>query len=410
MGHAFGDRVLVSLARRLRAAAGTDGFAARFGGDEFAVVLENARGADSIGEAGLSIVRAFQQPLTIDNRELVVTVSVGASIYPDHEQDPDALLKAADVALFRAKSLGRCQLSMFTADLLEAAEAKFSTEQGLRRAIERGEFELVFQPEISVETLDTSLVEALIRWRMPDGTLALPGRFLGIAEESGLILEIGDWVLRSAIEAAAHWHHGAWPGVKVAVNVSPRQFIDAGFTDRLQTLLKTYRLPAQCIEIELTESVLQTGPSTIDALKRLRAHGVTIALDDFGTGYSSLASLEQLPLSRIKLDRGLLAGIDNSPRSAAIAHAIIVMCQGLGLQITAEGIERPEQFAMMLRHREMCLQGYLLAHPTSRDELIPEMANVAQRCRELLLRSQAQPTSNVVELSKPPTRKVSETG
>jgi diguanylate cyclase (GGDEF)-like protein len=410
MGHAFGDRVLVCLARRLQSTAGTYGFTARFGGDEFAVVLENARGADSIGEAGQSIVRAFQQPLTIDNRELVVTVSVGASIYPDHEQDPDALLKAADVALFRAKSLGRCQLSMFTADLLKEAEAKFSTEQGLRRAIERGEFELAFQPEISLDTLDTSLVEALVRWRMPDGTLALPGRFLGIAEESGLILEIGDWVLRSAIEAAAHWHHGAWPEVKVAVNVSPRQFIDAGFTDRLQTLLKMYRLPARCIEIELTESVLQTGPSTIDALKRLRTHGVTIALDDFGTGYSSLASLEQLPLSRIKLDRGLLQGIDNNPRSAAIAHAIIVMCQGLGLQITAEGIERPEQFAMMLRHREMHLQGYLLAHPTSRDELIPEMANVAQRCRELLLRSQAQPTSTAVELSKPPARKVSESG
>jgi diguanylate cyclase (GGDEF)-like protein len=410
MGHAFGDRVLVSLARRLQATAGAFGSAARFGGDEFAVVLEDARGAGGIEEAGLAIVRAFQQPLTIDNRELIATVSVGASIYPDHEQDPEALLKAADVALFRAKSLGRCQLSMFTADLLQAAEAKFATEQGLRRAIERGEFELVFQPEISVETLDTSLVEALIRWRMPDGTLALPGRFLGIAEESGLILEIGDWVLRSAIEAAAHWHHGAWPEVKVAINVSARQFIDAGFTDRLQTLLKTYRLPPRCIEIELTESVLQTGPSTIDALKRLRAHGVTIALDDFGTGYSSLASLEQLPLSRIKLDRGLLEGIDNSPRSAAIAHAIITMCQGLGLQITAEGIERPEQFAQLLSHRGMHLQGYLLAHPTTRDELIPEMANVAQRCRELLLRSQTQSASNVVELSKAPARKVSETG
>jgi diguanylate cyclase (GGDEF)-like protein len=410
MGHAFGDRVLVSLSQRLQETARSFGFAARFGGDEFTVVLEDACDAQSVSATGLTIVQAFQQPLTVDNRELIVNVSVGASIYPDHAQEPEALLKAADVALFRAKSLGRCQLSMFTPDLLKVAEAKFSTEQRLRRAIERGEFELVFQPEIDVETLDTSLVEALIRWRMPDGTLALPSRFLGIAEESGLIIEIGDWVLRAAIEAAAHWHHGAWPEVRVAINVSARQFLDAGFIDRLQALLVTYRLPPQCIEIELTESVLQTGPSTIEALKRLRAHGVTIALDDFGTGYSSLASLEQLPLSRIKLDRSLLEGIDNSPRSAAIAHAIIVMCQGLGLQITAEGIERPEQFAMMLRHRGMCLQGYLLGRPTSRDELIPELANVSQRARELLVRAPAQSASNVLEWALASNRKVSEVG
>jgi diguanylate cyclase (GGDEF)-like protein len=410
MGHAFGDRVLVSFSQRLQETVGAFGFAARFGGDEFTVALEDACNVESISAAGLKIVQAFQRPLSVDNRELVVNVSIGASIYPDHAQEPEALLQAADVALFRAKSLGRCQLSMFTPDLLKAAEAKFSTEQGLRRAIERGEFELVFQPEISVETLDTSLVEALIRWRMPDGTFASPGRFLGIAEESGLILEIGDWVLRAAIEAAAHWHHGAWPEVRVAVNVSARQFIDAGFIDRLQTLLRTYRLPAQCIEIELTESVLQTGPSTIDALKRLRAHGVTIALDDFGTGYSSLASLEQLPLSRIKLDRSLLQGIDSSPRAAAMVHAMIAMCQGLGLQITAEGIERAEQFSMMLRHRGMFLQGYLLGRPTSRDELLPEMANVSQRARELVMRSPAQTPSNVVDWVKPPTRKMSEAG
>jgi diguanylate cyclase (GGDEF)-like protein len=400
MGHAFGDRVLVSLSERLQDTARAFGFAARLGGDEFSVVLETDCNAQTVSAAGLAIVQTFQQPLTVDNRELIVNVSVGASIYPEHAQEPDALLKAADVALFRAKSLGRCQMSMFAPELLKEAEAKFSTEQGLRRAIERGEFELVFQPEISVDTLETSLVEALIRWRMPDGTLVLPARFLGIAEESGLILEIGDWVLKAAIEAAAHWHHGAWPEARVAINVSARQFIDAGFIDRLQGLLATHRLPPHCIEIELTESVLQTGPSTLDALRRLRALGVTIALDDFGTGYSSLASLEHLPLSRIKLDRGLLEGIDNSPRSAAIANAIISMCQGLGLQITAEGIERPEQFAMMLKHRGMFLQGYLLGRPTSQDELIPEIAKVSQRAQELLLLSPVRKASNVVDWAK----------
>ena len=395
MGHAFGDRVLVSFAQRLQGATQGIGFAARLGGDEFTVVVEHAASIEDIRLAGLGIVRAFQMPLLIDGRELIVSVSVGASIYPDHEHGADALLKAADAALFRAKALGRSQLSVFTPELLDAAVAKFATEQGLRRAVERGEFELVFQPEVSVETLQTALVEALIRWRMPDGSLSLPGQFLAIAEESGLIIEISDWVLRMAVQTAAHWHHGAWPAVRVAINVSPRQLLDQGFVDRLQELLHAHRLPARCIEIELTESVLQTGPATIEALKQLRAHGVAIALDDFGTGYSSLASLEQLPLSRIKLDRSLIAGIDTSARSAAVARAIIGLCQGLDLEITAEGVERREQFAMLLGHRGMYLQGYLLAHPTARDELIPTMADVAKRSQELMLLSQLESTTSI---------------
>ncbi len=402
-GHAFGDRVLVSFARRLQATAESIGFAARLGGDEFTVVCDRAQTGDDIRAAGLNIVQAFQKPLTVDNRDLIVSVSVGASIYPEHETDSEALLKAADAALFRAKAMGRSQLSVFTPELLQAAAAKFTTEQGLRRAIERGEFELLFQPEISAETLETALVEALIRWRMPDGSLTSPGQFLAIAEESGLIMEISDWVLQAAIEAAAHWHHGAWPQVRVSINVTPRQLFDAGFVDRLRDLLRTHRLPPRCIEIELTESVLQTGSPTIEALKRLRAHGVTIALDDFGAGYSSLASLEQLPLTRIKLDRSLIAGIDNSPRSAAVANAIIVLCQGLGLEITAEGIERPEQLAMLLKHRGMYLQGHLLARPTSRDELLPSMVQVTQRAQGLVPQSRLE-TSNIIDLMKPSWR------
>jgi diguanylate cyclase (GGDEF)-like protein len=387
MGHAFGDRVLVSLADRLRATVEAFGFAARLGGDEFTVIFADCPTTEAIRTAGISIVQAFQSPLNVDGRDLIVSVSVGASIFPDHEREPEALLKAADAALFRAKALGRSQLSVFTPELLEAAAAKFLTEQELRRAITRGEFELAFQPEVHAETLKTALVEALIRWRMPDGSLASPGQFLAIAEESGLIMDISDWVLKSAVSAAAHWHHGAWPEARVAINVVPRQLADPGFVERLVELLQQHRLPPRCIEIELTESVLQTGPTTIDALSRLRAHGIAIALDDFGTGYSSLASLEMLPLTRIKLDRSLIASIDSSPRSLAIARAIIAMCQGLGLEITAEGIERPEQFAMLIGERGMYLQGYLLARPTSRDELIPLLGVVAHRAQELVLES-----------------------
>jgi diguanylate cyclase (GGDEF)-like protein len=411
MGHAFGDRVLVSLAQRLQNTATDFGFAARLGGDEFTIVYERAPSLEDIRAAGMRVVQAFQTPLAVDGRELIVSISVGASIYPEHKQDAEALLRAADAALFRAKALGRSQLSVFTPELIEAASAKFTTEQGLRRAIERGEFELLFQPEVSAETLETTLVEALIRWRMPDGSLVAPSQFLAIAEESSLIMEISDWVLRSAIETAAHWHRGAWPEARVAINVSPRQLIDQRFVERLRELLRDFRLPARCIEIELTETVLQTGQATIETLKCLRAHGVAIALDDFGTGYSSLASLEQLPLTRIKLDRSLIAGIDTSPRSAAIARAIIGLCHGLGLEVTAEGVERPEQFAMLVGYHPMYLQGYLLAPPVTRDELLPMMADISRRTEELVLRTQkGAAVTKVVELSQSALLRVPQAG
>ncbi|MGH8207306.1 MAG: EAL domain-containing protein, partial [Steroidobacteraceae bacterium] len=249
--------------------------------------------------------------------------------------------------------------------------------------IERGEFELLFQPEVNPERCETALVEALIRWRLPDGRYALPGEFLEVAEQSGLIVELTDWVLRAAIEAAAQWHHGPWPEARVAINVSPRLLLDDRFVEVVMKLLHEYRLPARCVEIELTETVLQTGPATIETLLRLRSHGVAIALDDFGTGYSSLASLEKLPLTRIKLDQSLIASIDTSARSAAIARAIIALCHGLGLEMTAEGIERPEQLPLLIGQRSMYLQGFLFSPPVSRDELLPVMRNLPARLRSL---------------------------
>jgi diguanylate cyclase (GGDEF)-like protein len=399
IGHEFGDHVLVSIAKRLQDVASHFGFAARLGGDEFTLVHERASSIAEIRDAGLGIVQAFQAPLEVEGRDLIVSISLGVSIYPEHEQESEALLRAADAALFRAKALGRSQMALFTPELLAAAAAKFSIEQGLRRAIERSEFELFFQPEVCAETLEVRLVEALIRWRMPDGRYVSPGEFLAVAEESGLIIEISDWVLRTAIQTAARWHRGAWPQARVAINVSPRQLLDYRFVERVQELLREYAVPPECIEIELTESVLQTGHATIEALKRLRAIGLAIALDDFGTGYSSLASLEQLPLTRIKLDRSLIASIDSNPRSAAIARAIMGLCQGLGLEITAEGVERPEQFALLAGHRAMYMQGYLLARPAPADGLEAMMRTVQQKCEELLVLQKAAATeSTIVDL------------
>jgi diguanylate cyclase (GGDEF)-like protein len=389
MGHAFGDRVLVSVAQRLQETAGSSGFAARLGGDEFTVVYEGASPTHVAYEAGRKLVEAFQQSLTVDGRDVSVSVSVGASLYPDHELRPEELLSAADAALFRAKALGRSQLAIYTPELLETATRKFTIEQGLRRALEHNEFELVFQPEVGLDTLEVGLVEALLRWRLPDGRRASPEEFFAVTEESGLVIEVGNWVLRKAIETASIWHHGLWPGARIAINVSGRQLLDHRFVERVQQLLTEFRLPPRCIEFELTESVLQTGPATIESLRLLRSLDIAIALDDFGTGYSSLASLEQLPLSRIKLDRTLIASIDTNARSAAVTGALINLCEGLGLEVTAEGVERPAQFSCLAGNRAMYLQGYLLSRPVAADEVLRVKSMMPQIMHDLLLSAPA---------------------
>jgi diguanylate cyclase (GGDEF)-like protein len=398
LGHEFGDQVLQTIARRLSESTHSFGFAARLGGDEFTVAYESASSIEDIRIAGLQLIHAFQEPILLDGRELIVSVSAGASVYPEHAQNAEALLRAADAALYQAKAIGRSQLALFTPALLEAATARFTTEQGLRRAIDRGEFELAYQPEVNLQTCEIEVVEALLRWRLPDGRYASPGEFLAVAEGSGLILQINDWVIRRAIETAAHWHHGAWPSARVAINVSSRQLFDNSFVEQVQALLAQYKLPPSCIEIELTENVLQTGSATIASLHRLHSQGIAIALDDFGTGFSSLTSLEQLPLSRIKLDRSLIASIDTSARSAAIARAIIQLCQGLGLSVTAEGIERPEQLAPLVGYAGLHAQGYLLARPTHPDQLLQVMATLPALARALVRASVARlPESQLAE-------------
>jgi diguanylate cyclase (GGDEF)-like protein len=385
MGHAFGDRLLVAIATRLREATEHRGFAARLGGDEFTVIYDEVQGPEDLNRVGGALVHAFHQPFLIENRDILVGVSVGASLYPDDERDGEALLCAADAALFQAKSSGRSQLSLFNPAMVEAASLKFRVEQGLRRAVDRGEFELVYQPEVCFESMSAQSVEALLRWRLPDGRNVSPGEFLDVAEQSGLITQISDWVLTSALERAALWHRGPWPNVRVAINVSARQLLDATFVDRVAQLLHRYNLPPACIEIELTETVLQTGPVTIESLRRLRELGTPIALDDFGAGYSSLASLERLPLTRVKLDRSLIASIHTSPRSLAIARAIVGLCGSLGLAVTAEGIEEPEQLAALMEFHALTLQGYLISKPVSADSLPAVIAGVPQHLETLLL-------------------------
>jgi EAL domain-containing protein (putative c-di-GMP-specific phosphodiesterase class I) len=286
---------------------------------------------------------------------------------------------------------------LFSPELLEAAAARFATEQGLRRAVERGEFELHFQPEVDLATCEVGIVEALLRWRLPDGSYASPQAFLPVAEDCGLIREIGEWVIGSTVEHAARWRAAAWPSVRIAVNVSALQLLDSRFVQGLQQALDRHRLPAQCIEVELTESVLQTGTQTTEALAMLRELGAGVALDDFGTGYSSLVSLQQLPLTRVKLDRSLIATIDSSARSQAVTRAIIALCQSLGLDITAEGVERHEQLAWLLGYPAMHLQGYLLSPPVPEADLLTTLTGMPAHMDTLL---QASLPPNAVPLAR----------
>ncbi|MEO8313261.1 MAG: EAL domain-containing protein [Pseudomonadota bacterium] len=383
-GHEFGDALLVACGARLKQTVHEVGFVGRFGGDEFAVIAINLADSAAVQALGESLVKAFQQPLQVEQRELMVGVTVGAALFPDHHDTPEALLRAADSALYRAKSQGRNCFLLYTPELQAAAAIRFSTEQQLRRALDTNELTLLYQPELDCRVMRAGMVEALLRWRRSDGELATPDTFLAVAEDSGMIGEISDWVLQRALAEVAGWRAGAWPDARVAINVSSRQFLDQRFALRVRHLLDHYHVPADAVEIELTENVLQTGPQTIAALHRLREEGVSIALDDFGTGYSSLASLDRLPITRVKLDRSLIAEIDTKARSSAIVSATIQLCRDLTLEVTAEGIERQAQFAALMRHQPLMMQGYLIARPVAAAE-VPALVDRLPEIGEHLL-------------------------
>jgi len=384
LGHNFGDRVLQGIAERLGAAAYGRALLARLGGDEFTMLIEDVRSVEEVEARAAEIVTSLQQPLTVDGRLLATSASVGASLFPDHADDTEQLLRAADVALFRAKELGRNRYALYKPALYDAAAQRFRLEQSLRRAVEAGDLLLMFQPQVALQSFDVTGLEALLRWRKADGRIATATEFIHIAEKTGLIHELTDWVLRSATSTVAAWRAQGWHRASVSINVSPPQFFESDFVEHVQRALEVTGLPASALELELTETVLQTGPSTIDSLRRLRELGVAIALDDFGIGYSSLTSLEQLPITRVKLDRMLIEGVDSNSRSAAIVRSIIALCHGLGLHVIAEGVERPAQLEFLSHCGAVGVQGYLLAYPVEMHEAEKESRAAAARARSIL--------------------------
>lgn len=389
LGHAFGDLVLKAVAEHLRREFGREALIARLGGDEFTISKTHVRDPAEIERLAERVIASFQQPLQIGEREIVISASVGHAQAPEHGADTESLLQSADAALFRAKALGRNRHHGFSPSLLAASDRKFRTEQALRRAVGDDALLLHFQPELSMSRGRVTVAEALLRWRRPDGSIATAGEFIGYAAETDLLTQLNLWALDAALACVARQRAQGWPDMRVAVNVSSRQFMLADFIGRVERALRYHDLAPDCLEIELTEDVLQTGRGTTESLQSLRALGVTIALDDFGAGFSSLASVERLPLSRIKFDRSLIASIDENERSAAIVTSMVRLCHDLGLAVTAEGVERPSQLALLSSLGGVDVQGYLIARPQPIHDLIDQLPQLRERLNPLLAQGQA---------------------
>jgi diguanylate cyclase (GGDEF)-like protein len=360
LGHQCGDGLLKTVADRLRECVGEGDVIARIGGDEFAIV--QVAGEQPVAATGLAtrIVEAIDQPFEIDGHQVVVGTSIGIAVAPNDGKDPHQLLKSADLALYRAKSEGRGTHRFFEPDMDAHMQARCKLQADMRKALTGGEFELYYQPLVNLERNQISGMEALLRWRHPERGGVSPAEFIPLAEETGLIVPIGEWVLREACSAAAGWPDH----IKVAVNLSAVQFKSRHLVETVFSALAASGLRAHRLELEITESILlQNNEVTLATLHRLRELGVRIALDDFGTGYSSLSYLRSFPFDRIKIDRSFVKDITEGAGSINIVRAVTAMAAGLGMATTAEGVETKEQLERVRAEGCTEMQGYFFSPP-----------------------------------------------
>ncbi len=366
LGHEAGDRVLIEAAERMRLHLREGDSVARLGGDEFTVILEDVEGAEQVRGVAQKLLRAFAEPFRVDGQALFATLSIGIALYPRDGADAENLLRHADTAMYQSKSDGRDGLTFYTAVMSTAASERLSLEGRLRQALERGEFVLHYQPIVRLDDGAISSVEALLRWRHPEEGLLPPGRFVGIAEQTGLIVPIGDWVLHEACMHAARWQAAGLRPLRVAVNLSARQFRKGGMVAAVRSALEAARLDSRWLMLEITESLLMDNPEASGkVLQQLKEMGAHMALDDFGTGYSSLAYLKHFPIDVIKIDRSFVRDIVTDADDAAIVKATIGLASSLGMQTTAEGVETGEQLAYLRAHGCRFGQGYFFSPPVS---------------------------------------------
>jgi diguanylate cyclase (GGDEF)-like protein/PAS domain S-box-containing protein len=387
LGHTIGDKLLQSIAKRLVNCVRTSDTVSRQGGDEFVVLLSEMEQSEDAAISALRILQAVAEAHTIDQHDLHVTTSIGVSVFPDDGKDAETLIKNADTAMYQAKENGRQSYQFFRPAMNVRAVERQSIEENLRRALERQEFSLHYQPKINLRTGEITGAEALLRWTHPVRGPVSPAQFIPVAEDCGLILPIGQWVLREACKQARAWVDADLPLASIAVNISSMEFRDDNFLESVFTILGETGLDPKSLELELTESVLmKRAESAASVLKTLRARGVQIAVDDFGTGYSSLSYLRKFPIDALKIDQSFVRQITSTPDDTTIVTAVISMGRSLKLRVVAEGVETQEELAFLqARHCDEA-QGYYFSRPVLPQQFakllksgIPESAVVVHR-------------------------------
>jgi len=364
LGHAVGDQLLCEVASRLTSAVRENDTVARLGGDEFVIALEHISTAEGAAALAEALVSTLGESVRIDEHELFITPSIGISVYPDDAKTTEELIRHADAAMYHAKRLGRNRFQFYCESLTQEILEKVQLETHLRQALKRGELEVYYQPQIDLFEGTVSGAEALVRWRHPEIGLVSPIRFIPLAEESGIICQLGEFVLREACRQAKTWLDQGFPLKRIAVNVSGQQLLDADLAELVSQALVETGLEPHYLEIEITETiVMQQTEKTLNTLQALRALGVNLAVDDFGTGYSSLGYLKQLPVHRLKIDRSFVMDVPHDHNDEAIIRAIAAMTRSLQLELVAEGVETAAQHAFLAAEGCQMGQGYLFGEP-----------------------------------------------
>lgn len=379
LGHDAGDQLLKQVAARLSAAlrssdtvasAETEELVtvARLGGDEFTIIAEGLRNSDDALRIAERVQQSLHAPVVLGEHEIVVSTSIGITVYPDDPSPPDDLLRHADQAMYRAKELGRDQVHVYSDELNDQARQRLQIEADLRHALDRGEFELAWQPKADLVSNQVSGVEALLRWKRDGRPVATPDVFIRVLEETGLILPVGRWVLEQAARQIVAWRRAGLPWLRVAVNLSARQLRQGDLVRTVGEVLEITGLPSAQLELELTESMLMGGEHQAQLLHQLSALGVQLAIDDFGTGWSSLSYLKRFNVDTLKIDRSFVRDTPHDPEDSAIAVAVISLARSLKLRVVAEGVETPEQRGFLFDNGCDEFQGWLLSHPMTAAE------------------------------------------
>ncbi|MDP1989817.1 MAG: EAL domain-containing protein, partial [Syntrophales bacterium] len=371
LGHEAGDSVLKEVAERLHGCLRESDTIGRFGGDEFVALLEGIPQPMHCAEVAQKILAAVARPFALDTQEFHLTASIGISTYPADSEDLQSLLKNADVAMYRAKELGRNNFQFYSAQMNIHTLERLALESSLRGALERNEFVLHYQPKIDIRSGRIIGMEALVRWQHPTKGLIPPMQFIPLAEETGLIVPIGEWVLRTACACNKSWQEQGLPPLRIAVNLSARQFAYENLLRDVARVLNETGLDAAFLELEITESMVMHDPEhAIELLNKLKAMGISISIDDFGTGYSSLSYLKRFPIDSVKIDRSFIKELPLDSDDAAITQAIIAMAHGLKLKVIAEGAETAEQLSFLRAHNCDEMQGYYFSKPLPEHEFI----------------------------------------